>query len=169
VIACVDVHYEASPAGGERARGAVVTIASLGDAEPHARRVALVPQVEPYEPGAFYRRELPCIRAALAMLDAMPEVVIVDGHAWLDVGVPGLGARLLEAEPRIRTVIGVAKTRFRETPATEVFRGRSRTPLWVDEAGEPIDAARAIMQMHGPHRVPTMLRLVDQLCRGLVQ
>lgn len=165
MIACVDVQYEGG--AGRGARAAVVTFDTWSSATPSARRIVSVGHVEPYEPGAFYRRELPCIRAALATLAALPDIVIVDGHVWLETGVPGLGARLLEAEPRLRTVVGVAKTRFRDAPATEVLRGASKTPLYVDEIGARVDAPRAVAAMHGPFRVPTMLRLVDRLCRGL--
>jgi len=154
------------PSAAGAARAAIVTFDRWDAAAPSASHVVDIESVEPYEPGAFYRRELPCLRAALAALSALPEVVIVDGHVWLAEGVPGLGARLLEAEPSLRTVVGVAKTRFRETPAAQVFRATSRAPLWVDEAGEPVDAARHIAEMHGPHRIPAMLKLVDQLCRG---
>ena len=164
MIACVDVHYDAV---GTVARAAVVTFDAWTAATPTARRNVMVEHVEPYEPGAFYRRELPCVRAALAALDAQPEIVIVDGHVWLEPGVRGLGARLLEAEPRIRTVVGVAKTRFRETPAVEVLRGGSSAPLYVDEIGEHVDAPRVVAAMHGAFRIPTMLKLVDRLCRGL--
>lgn len=161
MIACLDVHYDAS--FGARA-AAVVVDAWDADVALH-EQVVLVEHVAPYVPGSFYLRELPCLRAALAALPCWPDVVVVDGHAWLGAGVPGLGARLLEAEPRIATVVGVAKTRFREAPATEVRRGASASPLFVDEAGAPIDAPARIAAMHGPHRVPTLLRRVDQLCR----
>lgn len=102
---------------------------------------------------------------ALEALATVPEIVIVDGHAWLGPDKPGLGARLLAAEPRLRTVIGVAKTRYAGAPAEAVLRGTSATPLWVDEAGVTVGAAARVASMHGPHRMPTMLRLVDQLCR----
>jgi deoxyribonuclease V len=162
VIACLDVHY--LPDGG--ARTAVVAFDSWDAATPTEKHVVSIAHVEAYEPGAFYKRELPCLLAALHALTHLPEIVIVDAHVWLDAGRPGLGARLLDAEPRIRTVVGVAKTRFVSAPATAIVRGGSATPLWVDEAGAPVDAPKRIAGMHGPHRVPTMLRLADQLCRG---
>lgn len=164
MIACVDVHYRAS--GG--ATAAVVTFDTWTACRERERRVVSIAEVQPYESGAFYRRELPCIAAALAALADVPEVVVVDGHVWLGPGRPGLGARLLEAEPRIRTVVGVAKTRFKGAPAQAVLRGQSSTPLWVDEIGARVDAPARVAEMHGPFRIPTMLRLVDQLCRGHV-
>jgi deoxyribonuclease V len=165
VIACIDVQY-----AGTAAQAAIVAFDAWESASPVARAIVQVQAVEPYEPGAFYRRELPCLRAALAALAALaavPDIVIVDGHAWLAVGSPGLGARLLEAEPRLQTVVGVAKTRFRDTPAAEVLRGSSKAPLFVDEAGQFADAAPRVAAMHGRHRIPTMLKLVDRLARGL--
>ncbi len=165
MIACVDVHYLES--GG--ARAAVVGFASWSADAPLEQHVVAVEHVAPYESGAFYKRELPCVLAALAMLSTTPEIVIVDGHVWLEHGKPGLGARLLEAEPHIRTVVGVAKTRFVGSPAMPVLRGTSTAPLWVDEAGVAVDAVKRVAEMHGPSRVPTMLRLVDQLCRGHVR
>lgn len=162
MIACVDVHYGTNGT----ARAAVVAFDAWDASVALVTHAVTVPDVEPYTPGSFYLRELPCIRAALAMLDAPPAVVLVDGHAWVGVGVPGLGARLLEAEPRVQTVVGVAKTRFRDAPVTPVVRGTSKAPLHVDEAGVPVDAPLRVASMHGPFRIPTMLRLVDQLCRG---
>lgn len=96
----------------------------------------------------------------------LAKYVVTLDHAEPYEPQPGLGARLLESEPGLRTVVGVAKTRFRDTPATEVLRGTSKVPLHVDEAGQHVDAARQVAAMHGPHRIPTMLRLVDRLCRG---
>ena len=66
------------------------------------------------------------------------------------------------------TVIGVAKTRFaRAEPTSEVLRGRGRSPLYVSAVGMDVaEAASHIRAMHGPHRVPTLLKRVDQLSRG---
>jgi deoxyribonuclease V len=165
LIACVDVDYGRSDSAGG-AQAAVVAFTPWDAPVAQETHVVPVAHVEPYEPGAFYKRELPCILLALAELASPPDVVIVDGHAWLGPTRPGLGARLLAAEPRIATVVGVAKTRFAGAPAIAVLRGRSATPLWVDEAGVKVEAAKRVVEMHGPYRVPTMLRLVDQLCRG---
>lgn len=163
-MACVDVQYGAM----RGAKAAIVAFDGWSAAKPLEQHVVDIAEVAPYEPGSFYKRELPCIRAALAALSPSLaiDVVIVDAHVWLDPGVPGLGARLLDAEA-IKTVVGVAKTRFRNAPATPVLRGDSATPLWVDEGGVPVDATKRIPEMHGRFRVPTLLRLVDQLARGI--
>lgn len=63
-------------------------------------------------------------------------------------------------------VVGVAKTRFRGTAAIEVLRGQSQEPLFVDAIGmQREDAARAIAEMTGPYRIPTLIKRADQLAR----
>ena len=46
--------------------------------------VAPIAQFAPYEPGRFYRRELPCLLTALEAITARPATVIMDGYVWLD-------------------------------------------------------------------------------------
>jgi deoxyribonuclease V len=162
-LAAVDVHYTSD--GG--ARAAVVTFPSWEAAAPIEERVITINGVAPYEAGAFYKRELPCILAALALLSKAPRIVLVDAHVWLGPDQPGLGARLLEKHPRgVETVVVVAKTLFAgATAARPVLRGRSQSPLFVDEGGVPVDAAMRVASMHGDFRVPTLLRRVDRLSR----
>ena len=123
----------------------------------------------PYESGRFYLRELPHVRAALALVAPHAlDAIIVDGYVWLGAD-RGLGAHLHEALDRSVPVIGVAKTQFVSATAIEVVRGTSARPLYVTATG--IDAATAaahVLAMHGEHRIPTLLRRVDQLARGLV-
>ena len=145
---------------------ALLAFAAWDAATAHTRLRVAMEDVAPYEPGSFYRRELPCIRAALSELAFVPDIVVVDGHVWLGPGVPGLGARLRDADPRIKTVVGVAKTLFRDAPARPVLRGSSKAPLYVDECGEPVDAAARVAAMHGAHRIPTLLAACDRLARG---
>jgi deoxyribonuclease V len=64
VLACADVHY-APPTVTPAARAAIVTFDRWDTAVPIAHHVVDIDRVEAYEPGAFYRRELPCVRAAL--------------------------------------------------------------------------------------------------------
>lgn len=164
MIACVDVDY--------REPGAVAACVVFGawtDARPASEAVVELDRVEPYEPGRFYRRELPCLLAVLGALPQPPRTVVVDGYVWLgDEGEPGLGAHLYEALDRRAAVVGVAKTRFRDAGAArEVLRGGSRHPLYVTAAGmDANEAARHVREMHGPFRIPTLLKRVDQLCRG---
>ena len=46
-------------------------------------------------------------------------------------------------------------------------RGNSKSPLFVTARGvSASDAALHVKQMHGPHRIPTLLARVDGLARG---
>jgi deoxyribonuclease V len=160
-LACLDVDYR-----GDQAMAACLLFNAWTDAAPAGSRVAHLPAVAPYEPGRFYRRELPCLLAVLEQAGPL-EVVVIDGYVWLgpDRG-PGLGAHLYEALGRSTAVVGIAKTPFADTSAAEVIRGQSLRPLRVTAAGLDLgEAARSVEKMHGPFRVPTLLKQVDQLCR----
>jgi deoxyribonuclease V len=48
-----------------------------------------------------------------------------------------------------------------------VMRGGARRPLFVTAAGMNVDTAAAhILNMHGAHRIPSILKRVDRLCRN---
>jgi deoxyribonuclease V len=161
MLACVDVDY--------RAVGAVaacVLFRDWSDADNVDEFVQAIADVAAYQPGQFYRRELPCLLSVLAAVSDPLETIVVDGYVWLGEEKPGLGAHLYEALGRRVPVVGVAKTRFAGADAEAVQRGDSRRPLYVSAAGlDPLTAARHIQSMHGVYRIPTLLRRVDQLCR----
>src|SRR5271169_6061068 len=162
VCAAVDVHYLRT--GG--ARAAAVLAADAAFAHVLAERTAVVPQVPPYQPGEFYLRELPPLRAVLNDLSEL-DLLVVDGYADLDPGGrPGLGAHA-HAEFGI-PVIGVAKSRFRTAAHTvPVLRGSSGRPLFVTAAGMPgADAAELVRRMVGRYRLPDALRRADALARA---
>lgn len=165
MIACLDVDYR--PDG--TAAAACVLFERWTDERPADIHVAFAPGApEDYQPGAFYLRELPCLLRVLAGVRAPLDVVVVDAYVTLDPeGRPGLGARLHEALGRGPRVVGVAKTRFAAaTHAVPVIRGTSKAPLWITAAGmDAASAADHVRSMHGPHRVPTLLRLVDRVAR----
>lgn len=152
--------------GDERSVVAGVGFVSFADDAGEERlRVVEGPPAD-YEPGQFYKRELPLLLALLDGLDV--KGVVVDGFVWLGEGREGLGAHLHRALGGV-PVIGVAKTGFSgaESVAAPVLRGTSEKPLWVTAAGVDVErAARWIRQMHGPHRLPTLLKRADRLCRG---
>jgi deoxyribonuclease V len=161
VFAAVDVHYLRS--GG--ARAAAVAAGDAAFSAVTAEWTILIPEVLPYQPGWFFLRELPALRAVLAGVRGL-SLLIVDGYADLDPeGRPGLGAHA-HAEFGV-PVIGVAKTRFRTARhAVEVRRGRSARPLFVTAAGMPAsEAADLVRRMAGPFRLPDALRRVDALAR----
>ena len=119
-----------------------------------------------YQPGAFYERELPHLLAALARMPPL-DVILVDAYVWLGED-PGLGLHLHRA--RGEPVIGVAKTRYAGATAVEILRGDSGRPLYITAVGvDPRDAAEHVRQMHGDHRIPTLIRLADGLARGNVR
>lgn len=162
MLACVDVDYRA-----DASVAACLLAADWGDAAPAAEWVERLPPPAPYEPGQFYLRELPCLLAVLARAPAL-DVVVIDGYVWLDGdGAPGLGARLYEALGRGVAVVGVAKTAYRGAAfAAPVRRGDSQSPLYVTAAGlDAAQAAEALRRMHGPYRLPTLLKRVDRLAR----
>ncbi len=160
LIACFDVHY-----AGHKAVAAGVWFRGWNATAAECESVVPVPEVAEYEPGAFYRRELPCI-LAVSKSGPRADITIVDGYVWLADGKPGLGSHLHGAIGGI--VVGVAKTRFAgATSAVEVFRGRSRSPLFVTAAGvSPESAANWVAGMAGSHRMPTLLRRVDTISRA---
>ena len=143
--------------------------ADWSDPAPAQTLAKAIAEVAPYEPGAFYKRELPCLLAVIGEIGAPLSVVVVDGYVWLSAdGRPGLGAHLHEALGSAVTVVGVAKTSFHGADfAEQVLRGDSGRPLYVTAAGvAPAIAAGWIQRMHGRHRVPTLLQRVDRLSRG---
>jgi deoxyribonuclease V len=162
MIACVDVDYRDS-----EAIAVCVLFQTWDDGFSADEKVERIPKVAPYEPGQFYRRELPCLLAVLARVRESLEAVVVDGYVWLgDEQKPGLGAHLYEALGRTIPVIGVAKTRFMSATAAPVKRGKSERPLYVTAAGIDLEVAvRHIQNMHGRNRLPTLLKRVDRLCR----
>jgi deoxyribonuclease V len=160
--AAVDVHYP--PDGG--ARAALVVAADPTFATIVAERTAVLEAVAPYQPGAFYTRELPAVRAVLSGVDPI-DLLVIDGYVHLDPdGRPGLGAHAHKefAAP----VIGVAKTAFHSAShAIQVHRGNARRRLYITAIGIPAEqAADLVRHMAGPYRLPDALRRVDALSRG---
>lgn len=161
VFAAVDVHYLA-PGG---ARAAAVMFGDAAFSAVVAENTVVVPEVMAYQPGEFYRRELPPLRAVLRGVAGL-DLLIVDGYADLDPsGRPGLGAHA-HAEFGV-PVIGVAKSAFAAaTHAIPVLRGTSGRPLFVTSVGLPrADAADLVRCMAGWFRLPDALRRVDTLAR----
>ena len=161
-FAAVDVHYPAT--GG--ARAAMVMTADRGFGRTLTERAVTLTDVAPYEPGRFFVRELPAIRAVLSGVTDL-DLIVVDGYVDLDPhGRAGLGAHV-HAEFAV-PVIGVAKTAFRAaTHARQVRRGRALRPLYVTAAGIDVEQAAALVRdMAGAHRLPDALRRVDALSRA---
>jgi deoxyribonuclease V len=161
LFAAADVYYPGS--GG--ARAAAVVAADAAFTRVLSEYTALTAQVAPYQPGEFYLRELPPLRAVLRRIPGLG-LLVVDGYADLDPGgSPGLGAHM-HTEFGI-PVIGVAKSAFRTaTHAIPVRRGASTRPVFVTAAGmRRTDAADLVKNMAGRFRIPDALRRADTLAR----
>ncbi len=160
MIVALDVQY-----GVTAVTTAVVGWHAWPDAAAALERVARhASPPAPYVPGAFVERELPYLLAALADVTAPIDTIVIDGHVWLGVDRKGLGAHLHDHTHL--PVIGVAKNAFVGAPSLPVSRGDSARPLHVTAAGlDPTAAAAAIASMHGPYRLPTLLKRADSLAR----
>jgi deoxyribonuclease V len=163
MLACVDVHYRA-----DRAKVACLTFDSWQSDAPDSAYTSVIEHPREYIPGQFYKRELPCILDILGKVRAHITLLVVDGYVWLDrKRTPGLGAHLYDALHGRIAIIGVAKNPYQRAPhAKKVFRGASEKPLYVTSAGISLaQAAKNVRIMHGDYRIPTLLKLVDQLSR----
>ena len=128
--------------------------------------ITRIHNVAAYEPGQFYKRELPCLLKLLKQLENLPEYIIVDGYVFLDDEKrPGLGKYLYDDLQGKSIVIGVAKNRFKDMSSrNELCRGTSKKPLYITAVGiDELEAKALILKMHGEYRMPTLLKLVDYL------
>ena len=135
-----------------------------------AMYTATVSPIAAYEPGAFYKRELPCLLAVLTQLDlATISCLVIDGYVTLGAEQrPGLGQYLYEALGSRVPVVGVAKTRFAGVApqVAPVLRGQSQNPLYITSVGMPLaEAAQSVATMHGAYRFPALLKQLDDLTR----
>lgn len=127
-------------------------------------------RIEPYKSGEFYKRELPCIISLIEKHKLQPSVIIVDGYVWLNENKIGLGGHLFNELNGQIPVIGVAKSKFAiHSKVTKLLRGNSQSPLYISSIGIGLnEAAQNIEKMDGNFRLPTLLKRVDQLCRGIL-
>ncbi|MEA5477119.1 endonuclease V [Pseudanabaena galeata UHCC 0370] len=163
MIFAVDVDYREG-----KAVAAGIAFNDWADHVPANTFIAQTDQVEEYQPGEFYKRELPIILLLLAQLPQLPQMIVIDGYVYLDrYQKAGLGIHLYNSLDKKVAIIGVAKSRFQDIPSeTEVLRSDSNRPLFVTAIGIDESEARGyIKKMHGNHRLPTILKAVDRLCR----
>lgn len=134
------------------------------DKAEHRIYTVVVDNPEPYVPGKFYLRELPCLLALFAQVREPVDCFVVDGYCDVGPGHPGLGRHLYDAT-RIPCV-GVAKTQFQGACCVEVLRGDESTkPLFCTQVGGSEDLTLAIKSMHGSYRIPRLLKLADSVAR----
>jgi deoxyribonuclease V len=162
--AILDVHY-----CDGRAHAACVAFESWLDGKALETFRVSVPGVRPYRPGRFFEREMPSLLAVLAEADTDFSHIIIDGYVHLNHDTLGLGGHLHEALTYPAAVIGIAKNPLAVADRfTAIHRGRSAKPLFVSAIGCSLgEASEAIGAMHGPYRIPTLLRLADRIARGV--
>jgi deoxyribonuclease V len=168
MIIAFDVQY-----ADNQAKAVAIAFQNWEDAAPNETIIKHVDGIAEYEPGAFYKRELPCILSILQDIDLTTiDLIVVDGYVLLDdFGKLGLGGHLYEALVVKIPIIGVAKTKFLQNSqnAIEVFRGKSQKPLFVSAVGIHLEmAAEAVQKMHGNFRFPTLLKLLDDVTKEKV-
>ena len=163
MILAIDVQYL-----GDTGFVSAVSFNNWGTKEPEDIYETSLNGIEEYEPGSFYKRELPCILKLLDDNSLFPEVIVVDGYVTLnEQGKAGLGMHLYRALEGKSKVIGVAKKAYSGIgDQSKIFRGESKNPLYVTSIGVEIEEAKIkILEMHGGNRFPVLLKLVDRLCR----
>jgi deoxyribonuclease V len=161
----VDVHYL-----NNRALCAGILFDQWDDSVILQKILTYTDNVPAYESGKFYKRELPCIINLLEEHSIMPELIIIDGYVFLDGQFKaGLGKYLYDHLQGEVAIVGVAKKAFNTISSDyQIQRGNSIKPLYITAVDMPLERAKnAIATMHGEHRIPTLLRQVDQLCRGI--
>ena len=165
MLLALDVHYK------ENYAKSVGVIFNTTDDTPVESLVEIISEVEEYVPGEFYKRELPCLLKVIETVDLSTiEAIIVDGHVYVDNACKlGLGGYLYEALSKQIPIIGVAKRSFHNTEqvSKEVFKGQSKNPLYVSAIGMDLQKAITIVsQLHGGHRMPTLLKLLDNITKS---
>lgn len=165
MILALDVLYNEA-ADNAVAAGVIFSHWSAGKATDTIRRV--FEGIAPYEPGQFYRRELPCLLplVEVALKTNRLRTVVVDGFVDLGDRGAGLGRHLHRVYQNAFEVVGIAKSPFVGSPGVAVKRGGSKRPLWVTATGDVDTAAENVRCMAGDSRIPTLLRLVDRMTRS---
>ncbi len=164
-VLAIDVYYHE-----DHAKVAGVLF-DWADTVPHSTLTTIVSEVAPYEPGQFYKREMPCILALLKQIDLKTlAAILVDSHVFVSNEKDyGLGGHLWVAIDKAIPVIGVAKRSFRDTEKVTIpiRRGQSANPLYVSAVGmDAQEAARLVKEMDGAYRIPNLLKTLDQLSRS---
>ncbi|WP_298755579.1 endonuclease V [uncultured Psychroserpens sp.] len=161
----LDVHYKSN-----YAKSVGLTFLNKSDNEPQETFIETIEHIAPYQPGEFYKRELPCLLQVISKLNLETiDAILVDGHVYIDNdGYYGLGGYLYEALEQKVPIIGVAKRAFHANKETVkmVFRGTSNNPLHISAIGMDLEtAAQFVQNMHGNHRHPTLLKILDGITK----
>ena len=152
----------------DKAKTVCLTFNDWGDSKPMNIYEETINEIEAYEPGAFYKRELPCILSLLSKIKTKVnsiEAIVIDGYVILDDhNKLGLGGHLYNELGFDTPVIGVAKSGFHgnNKNVKELIRGDSKKPLYITALGIDLESAfNNIKSMHGNFRMPTLLQVLD--------
>lgn len=122
---------------------------------------------EPYEPGFFYKRELPPLLNLIQDIKNCNidfDIVVIDGFVKFSDDKKALGWFLHEKINK--PIIGIAKTNFLDSNSLKIFRGESKNPLYVTNISiSDEDTFHFVKEMHGEFRLPTLVKEVDKICR----
>jgi len=163
----IDVYYY-----DDKAKAVGVLFKNWDDSEPKEIKSIYLSNIEEYESGSFYKRELPCIINLLEKIDLTKvEFIIVDSFVYLDDKKKlGLGGYLYEYLKEEIPIIGVAKNSFHlnKKNVIEIYRGNSKKPLYITSAGYNVSlSAELIKKMNGDYRFPSLLKTLDQETRNI--
>lgn len=150
----------------EKAKTVAIGFTSWNDYEPAEIHSEIIEGIAEYEPGSFYKRELPCIISLLKKINiSKTELIIVDGYVQLnDSGKLGLGGHLYEKLDKKIPIIGVAKSGYHQNKRNNraLLRGKSKKPLYISSLGIGLNTAfEHIKSMQGNYRMPTLLQILD--------
>ncbi len=166
MILAFDTYYY----GDNQAKTVCLAFDNWRDEKPTQIFTAVTTAIAEYEPGAFYKRELPCILHLYHQIELAPlEAIIIDGFVVLnDEDKLGLGGHLYEHLNKKIPVIGVAKTNFAQLHENKraLLRGGSQRPLFITALGIDLDVATAqINSMFGEFRMPNLLKQLDTITK----
>jgi deoxyribonuclease V len=154
----------------DKAKTVCISFENWSDPVPSGIEVEVMEGISEYEPGSFYKREMPCILSLLKRYNLKDvDLIIVDSYVLLDdAGKLGLGGHLYEHLDRAIPIIGVAKSRFNSNilNVKELLRGDSIKPLYISAIDIDLEEAYNLVQsMHGSYRMPTLLQILDAKTR----
>lgn len=160
----IDIYYHQ-----DKSATCIGVLFNWTDSKPTEIIKATEHNVADYEPGQFYKRELPCVLAITNQVNLSEiESILVDGHVQLGANKNGLGMHLFGALNQRVPIIGVAKRSYFDNEAfvKPVLRGKSENPLFISAVGIGLDkAANFVLNMHGAYRFPTILKELDRLTK----
>lgn len=143
-----------------------------------------IDNVAPYEPGAFYKREMPGILTALNEANSNYDIdtLVIDGFVHLTKTKIGLGMHIYNVLTRTPItdsklasikIIGIAKTKFRgcEEVSKPLVRGSlASNPLFITAVGLSLDeAVNIVKSMHDKARIPTLVNAIDRHARDFAK